>query len=51
MPYSCSVIVGDLAGLLAVGYEQFGDPVKLEENPMQHLFEVNHVYQLLCNFF
>ena len=33
--FSCN-----LAGLLAIGYQQFGDPDKLEENPLQHLFEV-----------
>ena len=31
----------DVSGLLAVGFQQYGDENQLEENPMQHLFEVN----------
>lgn len=27
-------------GLLAVGYEKFGDPILLEKDPIRHLYEV-----------
>lgn len=31
---------GKQYGLLALGFEKFGDRVKLKENPIKHLFDV-----------